>query len=193
MNWSGLNYHRNKTKKAKFWCVTALLTRQQFLWKRNFSQNACEREIGHFRVHLSLHFKARVSAKSLLRKSVFIHIEIETNYHNKNFALRLTLKERLNGTRKWPIVRNRIHLRVKLVKRLPSWITAFRACCRCCSKQSEKCPRDLHHAAAILDLKWGSTGINNTHVISKMHNLFWVHCLCPSSLVSRPTKIATAW
>ena len=27
----------------------------------------------------------------------------ETNYHNKNFALRLALKERLRRTRKWPI------------------------------------------------------------------------------------------
>ena len=60
-------------------------------------------QLGHFRVHPSLHFKARLSAKSLLRKSVFIHVEIRTNYHNKNFALRLTLKERLRGTRKWPI------------------------------------------------------------------------------------------
>ena len=59
--------------------------------------------IGHFRVHASLHFKVRLSAKSLLWKSVFIHIEIGTNYHNKNFALRLALKERLKGTRKWPI------------------------------------------------------------------------------------------
>ena len=50
-----------------------------------------------------LHFKARLSAKSLLWKSVFIHIEIGTNYHNKNFALRLALKERLSRTRKWPI------------------------------------------------------------------------------------------
>ena len=57
--------------------------------------------IGHFRVHLSLHFKARLSAK--LWKSVFIHIEIGTNYHNKSFALRLALKERLRGTRKCPI------------------------------------------------------------------------------------------
>ena len=63
------------------------------------------KKIGHFRVHLSLHFKARLSAKSLLWKSVFIHIEIGTNYHNKNFALRLALKERLRGTRKWPIER----------------------------------------------------------------------------------------
>ena len=59
--------------------------------------------IVHFRVHLSLYFKARLSAKSLLWKSVFIHIEIGTNYHNKNFALRLALKERLKRTRKWPI------------------------------------------------------------------------------------------
>ena len=46
--------------------------------------------------------------KSLLWKSVSIHIEtihteIETNYHNKSFAPRLALKERLRGTRKWPI------------------------------------------------------------------------------------------
>ena len=37
--------------------------------------------------------------KFLLWKSVFIHIEIGTNYLNKNFALRLALKERLRGTR----------------------------------------------------------------------------------------------
>jgi len=59
----------------------------------------------HFRVHLSLHFKARLIAKSLLWKSVFIHIEIGTNYHNKNVALRLALKKRLKGTRKWPVSR----------------------------------------------------------------------------------------
>ena len=59
--------------------------------------------IGHFRVPFSLHFKVRLSAKSLLWKSVFIHIEIGTNYHNKSFALRLALKERLRGTRKWLI------------------------------------------------------------------------------------------
>ena len=37
-------------------------------------------------------------------KSVFIHIEIRTNYRNKSLALRLSLKERLRGTRKWPIM-----------------------------------------------------------------------------------------
>ena len=30
-------------------------------------------------------------------------MEIGTNYHNKNFALRLALKERLRRTRKWPV------------------------------------------------------------------------------------------
>ena len=34
--------------------------------------------------------------------SVFIHTEIGTNYHIKNFALKLALKERLSETRKWP-------------------------------------------------------------------------------------------
>ena len=45
-----------------------------------------------------------LSAKSLLLKSVFIHIEIGTNYCNKDFALRLALKKRLKGTWKWPVV-----------------------------------------------------------------------------------------
>ena len=64
--------------------------------------------IGHFRVRLSLHFKASLSAKSLLWKSVFIHIEIGTSYHNNSFALRLALKERLRRTRKWPILYKQI-------------------------------------------------------------------------------------
>ena len=29
--------------------------------------------------------------------SVFIHVKIRTNYHTKNFTLRLTLKKRLRG------------------------------------------------------------------------------------------------
>ena len=55
----------------------------------------CSEIIRHFRVHFSLYFKARLSAKSLLWRSVFIHIEIRTNCHNKNLAPRLALKERL--------------------------------------------------------------------------------------------------
>ena len=48
----------------------------------------------------ALHFKARLSAKFLLCESVVFHIEIEINYHNKKFAIRLALEERL---RKWRI------------------------------------------------------------------------------------------
>ena len=33
-----------------------------------------------------------------------ILIEIRPNYHNKHFALRLASKEKLRGTRKWPII-----------------------------------------------------------------------------------------
>ena len=54
--------------------------------------------IGHFRVLFSLYFKASLCAKFLL--SVFIHIDIRTNYRNKNFAFRLALKEKLRGTQK---------------------------------------------------------------------------------------------
>ena len=71
---------------------------------------ASKGQIGHFRVQLSLYFKTRLSAKSLLWKSVFIHIEIATNYRNKNFALGLALKERLMGTRKWPITIPRVNV-----------------------------------------------------------------------------------
>ena len=36
--------------------------------------------------------------------SILIHIEIRTNCHdNKHFALRLALKERFRGTRKWSV------------------------------------------------------------------------------------------
>ena len=58
-------------------------------------------QIGHFRVHLSLHLKTRLNGKSVMK--IFIHMEIGTYYHNKNFALRLALKERVRETRKWPI------------------------------------------------------------------------------------------
>ena len=48
-------------------------------------------------------FQSEAKCKVFVMKSVFLHIEIGTNYHNKNFAFRLALKERLKGTRKWPI------------------------------------------------------------------------------------------
>ena len=54
--------------------------------------------MGHFRVHFSFYFKARLRAESLLRVLDFICIEIRTNYHNKNSALRRALKKKLRGT-----------------------------------------------------------------------------------------------
>ena len=43
---------------------------------------------------------------------------------------------------------------------------------------------DHYHVPDILDLKRGWTGINNAYAIFRMHNLFCVHCLCPSRIVS---------
>ena len=45
------------------------------------------KRIGYFRVHFSLYFEARLRTTSLLWISVFIHIEIGTNNHNKSFSL----------------------------------------------------------------------------------------------------------
>ena len=59
--------------------------------------------IGHFPAHFIVYFKANLRANSLLSILVFIHIEIRTNCHNKNFAPRLVLKERLWEARKWSI------------------------------------------------------------------------------------------
>ena len=43
---------------------------------------------------------------------------------------------------------------------------------------------DPYHAAAILDLKRGWTGINNVLKINYAFKRSRAHCLCPSSLVS---------
>ena len=74
---------------------------------------------------------------------------------------------------------------ITLSEQLTEWLVYA------CQLWNELCqlvdhPIDPYHAAAIMDLKRGSTGINNTHAIFRMHNLFWVHCLCPSSLVLNP-------
>ena len=86
---------RTKRLCCLHWCMSELIMLKLV---------GADETIGDFRVHPNLHFKSRLSAKSLLWKSVFIHIEIETNYHNKNFALRLALKVRRRGTRKWLIL-----------------------------------------------------------------------------------------
>ena len=48
-------------------------------------------------------FQIQAKCEVFVMKICFFHIEIGTNYHNKKFALRLALKERLRGTRKRPI------------------------------------------------------------------------------------------
>ena len=53
----------------------------------------------------------------------------------------------------------------------------------------EHCSEDFigsSPSAAIFYSKRGWTGMNNASAIFRMHNLFWVHCLCLSSLVSNP-------
>ena len=67
-------------------------------------EQSTERTIRHFRVHLSLHFKARLSAKSCYENQFSFILKLELIIITKAFALRLALKERLRGTRKWPIV-----------------------------------------------------------------------------------------
>ena len=48
------------------------------------------------------------------------------------------------------------------------------------------CGIDPYHAAALLNLKRGWTGINNVLKINYAFLRWRVHCLCPSSLVSNP-------
>ena len=56
---------------------------------------------GHFRVPKNLAFKARLSAKPLIRKWFLIMMQIKLIF--KGFALSLVLGVRFFGTRKWPI------------------------------------------------------------------------------------------
>ena len=49
-------------------------------------------------------FQSKAKCEVFVMKISFSHVEIGTNYHNKHFALKLALKERLRGTRKWPII-----------------------------------------------------------------------------------------
>ena len=82
--WSGMNsLSVDKPLNIQPWVRFVLIrTAIQVLFYEEIFLNQCKL-IDHFRVHISLYFKARLSVKSLLWKSVFIHIEIGTNYHNK--------------------------------------------------------------------------------------------------------------
>ena len=76
---------------------------------------------------------------------ISIHIEIATNYHNNNFALRLALKERLRGTRKWPItVLFNSQPRIVLISSICLLCGGERrkrcsCCCCCCYVFMHKC------------------------------------------------------
>jgi len=97
-------YHRYVPWKYRvYYNIEVIVLSCTFFSVHSREWNSTDPAKGDFRVHLSLHLKARPSAKSLLWISVFIHIEIRTNYHNKNFAPRLAPKERLMETRKWAI------------------------------------------------------------------------------------------
>ena len=86
------------TKEGEDDLVVNLFTSFQFRDVFRFENTAFW--IGHFRVHVCFLFKASLSAKFFLWKLVFIHMQSGTNYHHKNFALRLALKRRLTWTRK---------------------------------------------------------------------------------------------
>ena len=50
-------------------------------------------------------FQSEVKCKTFDMKMSFICMRMETHFHMKDFALSLTLKQRLKATRKWPIER----------------------------------------------------------------------------------------
>ena len=58
--------------------------------------------IGHFRVPKTLTFKMRLGVQPFLRMS-FICMRMKNDFHIKGWAPTLVLKQRLGGTRKWPI------------------------------------------------------------------------------------------
>ena len=61
-------------------------------------------EIAHFRVHLSLSFKARPGAQLFIWKWVtLICMWMKSHFHMKGWAPRLVLSKRFKEIRKWPI------------------------------------------------------------------------------------------
>ena len=74
--------------------------------------------IGHFRVLLCLCFKASLSAKPFLWKWVLHAVSFSCkskSFSKEWFALRLALKQRHEGTRKWPITTSVILI-------VPEWV-----------------------------------------------------------------------
>ena len=63
-----------------FLYISSSFTPLSSIHKWCIAVSGLDSSIGRFRVHISLYFKASLRAKSLLWKSVFIHIEIRTTY-----------------------------------------------------------------------------------------------------------------
>ena len=75
--------------------------------------------IGHFRVTKTLTFKMRPSAQPFLWKWVLIWARMKNNFYIKDWALNLVLKQRLWGTRRWPIVQfRRLSLLIKNLRHM---------------------------------------------------------------------------
>ena len=49
------------------------------------------------------HFQSEAKCEAIDMKMIFNYDANKTHFHNKGFALRLVLKVRFFGTRKWPI------------------------------------------------------------------------------------------
>ena len=97
--------------------------------------------IGHFRVLLHLCFKTSLSAKPFIWKwvphVVSFSCKSTSHFHKNGFALRLALKQRHKGTRKWPIHLSHFitelkitHLKFHLSVLAMTWTVLILAVCR---------------------------------------------------------------
>ena len=91
--------------------------------KRNSCHPGKVEWLGQFRVYPSLCFKARLSAKQVIWKRVFILMKMR-HYHKK-VALGLVLKVTVFGTRKWPIEQwayDELHCGIVVEKNNPGYL-----------------------------------------------------------------------
>ena len=112
---------------VRMWCSQApdlldIYPSQHVIWEAKLGPTElhcpCNRPLSY-----SLHplFQGECKCEAIeIRISVFIHIKIKINYHNKDFALRLALKKRLGGTRKWSIA----FVLIVSIQRF-DWLTVF--------------------------------------------------------------------
>ena len=49
------------------------------------------------------HFQSEAKCEAIVMEMIFNYDAKKTHFHNKGFALRVVLKVRVFGTRKWPI------------------------------------------------------------------------------------------